>query len=162
MSFEQGSNKDRQETMEILTKPRRQIAKKRRTIKEDGPHPIDIHIGSRMRARRVGLSQSQTKLGNAIGLTFQQIQKYENGANRIGGSNLYLIAKALDVSVGYFFVGLDKDIENGTTASIKFLVEDPMATRDAIEIMHNFYRIKEDDVRDRVKDLVKSLARFSK
>ena len=68
---------------------------RRRTIKDDGPDPIDKFVGSRVRARRVGLRISQTKLGDAIGVTFQQVQKYENGTNRIGASNLFKISSRI-------------------------------------------------------------------
>ena len=84
---------------------------RRRTIKDDGPDPIDKFVGSRVRARRVGLRISQTKLGDAIGVTFQQVQKYENGTNRIGASNLFKISKTLSVEVAFFFEGLDADEE---------------------------------------------------
>jgi len=81
---------------------------KRKTIKDDGPDPIDKFVGSRVRARRVGLRITQTKLGDAIGVTFQQVQKYENGTNRISASRLYHIAKTLSVTVAFLF----KDIED--------------------------------------------------
>ena len=67
------------------------------------PNPVDIHVGSRVRLRRTLLGMSQKKLGNALGLTFQQIQKYERGANRIGSSRLFLLSRILDVPVSFFF-----------------------------------------------------------
>ena len=71
---------------------------------EDGaPNPVDVHVGSRMRLRRTMLGLSQEKLGEAIGLTFQQVQKYERGANRIGASRLFDLARVLDVPVSFFF-----------------------------------------------------------
>ncbi len=73
---------------------------------DEGPDPIDRHVGTRIRGRRVGLRISQTKLGSAIGVTFQQIQKYESGTNRVGASNLFKIAKALNVDVSFFFEGM--------------------------------------------------------
>ena len=81
--------------------------RRRRTIKDDGPDPIDKYVGSRVRARRVGLRISQTKLGDAIGVTFQQVQKYENGTNKIGASNLYKMSKSLGVEVAYFYDGVE-------------------------------------------------------
>ena len=66
-------------------------------------HPVDAHVGIRMRQRRTLLGMSQTRLGDAVGLTFQQVQKYERGANRVGSSRLFEFAKALDVPVSYFF-----------------------------------------------------------
>src|SRR5215470_6564813 len=76
---------------------------RRRRQKSDKPNPIDIHVGSRVRLRRTLLGMSQERLGEAIGLTFQQVQKYERGANRVGASRLYDLSRVLDVSVSYFF-----------------------------------------------------------
>src|SRR5512144_1919283 len=81
----------------------------RKPVSEDGPDPIDQHVGTRIRGRRVGLRISQTKLGQSIGVTFQQIQKYESGTNRVGASNLFKIAKALGVEVSFFFEGVARD-----------------------------------------------------
>lgn len=140
---------------------------RRRTIKDDGPDPIDKFVGSRVRARRVGLRISQTKLGEAIGVTFQQVQKYENGTNRIGASNLFKISKALGVDVSFFFEGvenLDKsqiinlDLSDIPQAPFK---EDPMSSREAIELMHNFYRVTDEEVRKRLSQFVKTLAQSS-
>lgn len=74
---------------------------------EKKPNPIDVHVGMRVRTRRLFLGMSQEKLGDELGITFQQIQKYERGVNRIGASRLYRISKVLQVPVGYFFEGLD-------------------------------------------------------
>src|SRR5271155_742001 len=71
--------------------------------KSDGPHPTDVHVGSRVRLRRSMLGLSQEKLGEKIGLTFQQVQKYERGANRIGASRLYELGQVLDVPVKFFY-----------------------------------------------------------
>ncbi len=128
-----------------------------RVVKE-APDPIDMHVGKRVRGRRVGLGISQTKLGQAIGVTFQQIQKYENGANRIGSSNLYKVAKALDVEVSYFFEGLE-DAPRGLSESRQNrFEEDPLRSREAIELMHNYYRIGDPQVRKRLFQFVKALS----
>src|SRR5438876_11990831 len=76
---------------------------RRRRQKLEGPNPVDVHVGSRVRLRRTLLGMSQEKLGDAIGLTFQQVQKYERGANRVGSSRLFDLARVLDVPVSYFF-----------------------------------------------------------
>lgn len=73
------------------------------------PHPIDIHVGNRIRSQRQVLSLSQEKLGNMLGISFQQVQKYEKGANRVGSSRLYELSQALQVPVSWFFEGLDSD-----------------------------------------------------
>ena len=137
---------------------------RRRTIKDDGPDPIDKFVGSRVRARRVGLRISQTKLGDAIGVTFQQVQKYENGTNRIGASNLFKISKTLSVEVAFFFEGLDADEEAAKElaglsegSQTKFDV-DPMSSREAIELMHNYFRVKDEKVRKKLSQLVKTMA----
>ena len=88
----------------------------RRTVKDFGPDPIDQYVGSRVRARRVGLRMSQTNLGQTIDVTFQQVQKYENGTNRISASNLYKIAKALAVDVSYFFDGIPESLADEIAA----------------------------------------------
>ena len=137
---------------------------RRRTIKDDGPDPIDKFVGSRVRARRVGLRISQTKLGDAIGVTFQQVQKYENGTNRIGASNLFKISKTLSVEVAFFFEGLDADEEAAKElaglsegSQTKFDV-DPMSSREAIELMHNYFRVKDENIRNKLSQLVKTMA----
>src|ERR687886_2352058 len=71
--------------------------------KLEGPHPTDVHVGARVRLRRTLLGMSQEKLGEALGLTFQQVQKYERGANRIGASRLFDLSRVLDVPIGFFF-----------------------------------------------------------
>jgi transcriptional regulator with XRE-family HTH domain len=77
-----------------------------RGIGEDGPHPVDRHVGRRVCAKRISLGYNQSDLGRALGLTFQQIQKYEKGANRISASKIWDIARFLKVDIGYFFAGL--------------------------------------------------------
>jgi transcriptional regulator with XRE-family HTH domain len=135
---------------------------RRRTIKDDGPDPIDRYVGSRVRARRVGIRLSQTKLGEAIGVTFQQVQKYENGTNRIGASNLFKIAKTLGVDVAYFFEGVqeiaDSMMSDSPEVPMTGIKEDPLTSRDAIELMHNYYRVKDANVRKRLAQFVKTLA----
>ncbi|MFP6756792.1 MAG: helix-turn-helix transcriptional regulator, partial [Alphaproteobacteria bacterium] len=77
------------------------------------PNPVDIHVGSRIRLRRTLLGMSQEKLGKAIGLTFQQVQKYERGTNRVGSSRLFQLAKILDVPVSFFFDDMSAEIASG-------------------------------------------------
>ena len=134
-----------------------------------GPNPVDIHVGSRVRLRRTLLGMSQEKLGEAIGLTFQQVQKYERGANRIGSSRLFDLSRVLDVPVGYFF----EDITDETAASSparrlggwseldqqSFDVErDPMAKRETLELVRAYYKIPKESVRKELFELTKALA----
>lgn len=135
----------------------------RHAIKE-GPDPIDIHVGSRVRARRTGLGISQTKLGDVLGVTFQQVQKYENGGNRIGASNLFRISKALDTNVDFFFEGMSDVTINaasgaqGLAETVTHFDHDPLTSKESIELVHNFYRITDEDVRVRLAKFVKALA----
>ncbi len=126
------------------------------------PDPIDIHVGSRVRLRRTLLGMSQEKLGDALGLTFQQIQKYERGANRIGSSRLYKISKILDVPVSYFFEEMPADVEEANRGlsdvpSEPFEV-DQLSKRETLELVRAYYRIKDAKVRKRMFELVKAIA----
>ena len=81
------------------------------------PNPVDVHVGTRVRLRRTLLGMTQTGLGQAIGLTFQQVQKYERGVNRIGSSRLYDLARVLDVPVNFFFDDMPKDVASKSNAA---------------------------------------------
>ncbi|HSO42119.1 MAG TPA: helix-turn-helix transcriptional regulator [Rhodospirillales bacterium] len=133
---------------------------------EEGPDPIDRHVGTRIRGRRVGMRVSQTKLGQAIGVTFQQIQKYESGTNRVGASNLFKISQSLGVDVSFFFQGLAEEGGGGHGGAALGLADqppasfydNPMNSREAFELMHNYYRIVDPTVRKRLFQLVRTLA----
>jgi len=127
---------------------------------KEAPDPIDIHVGQRIKARRVGLRISQTEIGNALDVTFQQIQKYENGANRVGASNLYKMAQALDVGVSYFYEDMPssaqlKSLSDTPAATFE---HDPMSQPESIKLVHNYFRIISPAVRNRVFQLVKSIS----
>ncbi|MCW8916685.1 MAG: helix-turn-helix domain-containing protein [Magnetovibrio sp.] len=127
---------------------------------KEAPDPIDLHVGQRLKARRVGLRVSQSEIGKVLGVTFQQIQKYENGANRIGASNLYRLAQALNVNVSYFFDDMPSSAKL-TTLSPQPTTEfshDPMTQPESIKLVHNYFRIATPSVRNRVFQLVKSIA----
>lgn len=137
----------------------------RKPVSEDGPDPIDQHVGTRIRGRRVGLRISQTKLGQSIGVTFQQIQKYESGTNRVGASNLFKIAKALGVEVAFFFEGVAREEMEMEGASLGLAEAppqafdvNPMNSREAFELMHNYFRIADPTIRKRLFQLVRVLA----
>ncbi len=142
----------------------------RKPVAEEGPDPIDRHVGTRIRGRRVGLRISQTKLGQSIGVTFQQIQKYESGTNRVGASNLFKIAKALSVEVAFFFEGMGSEEavampmqETGMAVGLadapaQSFDVNPMNSREAFELMHNYFRIPDPIVRKRLFQLVRILA----
>ena len=130
-------------------------------------NPVDVHVGARVRMRRTLLGLSQEKLGDALGLTFQQVQKYERGANRIGASRLYQISQVLDVPVSYFFDELPNAVveqsgpsqvaESGDMTTGR----DPMAKRETLELVRAYYRIFDPRIRRKVFELVKSLGHAS-
>jgi transcriptional regulator with XRE-family HTH domain len=125
------------------------------------PNPIDRHVGARVRMRRMLASVSQEKLGEALGLTFQQIQKYEKGSNRISASRLQQIAKMLDVPVSFFFDGAPTgDMPSGgfSDAASSAYVSDFLATSEGVQLTKAFVRIKSVRVRRRIVDLVEALA----
>ena len=137
----------------------------RKPVSEEGPDPIDRHVGTRIRGRRVGLRISQTKLGHSIGVTFQQIQKYESGTNRVGASNLFKIAEALGVEVSFFFEGVSRADATMTAPSFGLAEPpqqsfdiNPMNSRESFELMHNYFRIPDPIVRKRLFQLVRILA----
>jgi transcriptional regulator with XRE-family HTH domain len=106
-----------------------------RGVGEDGPHPVDRHVGRRVCEKRISLGYNQSDLGRALGLTFQQIQKYEKGANRISASKLWDIARFFKVDVGYFFQGLNSQpgMAEGEVGAPAFDHDFP-STRYTIEI----------------------------
>ena len=135
--------------------------------KPGAPRPVDIHVGHRLRQRRTLLGLSQEKLGEAVALTFQQIQKYERGANRIGASRLFQLSQILDVSVGYFFEEMSGEVEKTRgerTGSDHAPVvsspssDDPLARRETLELVRAYYKISDPKVRKRVFELTKSIA----
>lgn len=130
------------------------------------PRPVDVHVGQRLRQRRTLLGMSQDKLGEAVGLTFQQIQKYERGANRIGASRLYQLSQVLDVAVSYFFEEMPGEVQKtrGDYASQDTDIDiagDPMARRETLELVRAYYKIEDPKVRKRVFELTKSIASVS-
>ncbi|MBI3436626.1 MAG: helix-turn-helix transcriptional regulator [Proteobacteria bacterium] len=126
------------------------------------PNPIDRHVGSRVRMRRMMLGMSQEKLGDALGLTFQQVQKYEKGTNRIGASRLQHISNILQVPVAFFFEGAPnspamRPSGMGEAASPTY-VSDFLATSDGLSLTKAFMRIESPKLRRRIVDLVEQIA----
>lgn len=136
--------------------------------RESRPSPIDVHVGTRVRLRRTLLGLSQERLGEALGLTFQQIQKYERGVNRIGASRLFDLARVLDVPIGFFFDDMPGG-PNGNLSAHRSRIagfsetqdafeNDTLNKRETLELVRAYYRITEPAVRKRVFELIKSLA----
>ncbi len=127
------------------------------------PNPIDIHVGSRVRLRRMMLGMSQEKLGEHLGITFQQIQKYEKGTNRIGASRLQAIARVLNVPVAFFFedapgltpVAGNQGFEETQAATY---VVDFLSSSEGLSLNKAFVRIKDSKIRRRIVELVREIA----
>jgi transcriptional regulator with XRE-family HTH domain len=129
----------------------------------DKPNPIDVHVGSRVRLRRNMLGLSQEKLGEAIRLTFQQVQKYERGANRIGASRLHELSRVLDVPVSFFFDDIDPVKAAAIPAGFaepaaEAFDVDPLRRRETIELVSAYYRIDDSALRRRLFELARALA----
>jgi transcriptional regulator with XRE-family HTH domain len=129
---------------------------------------VDMHVGKRVRLRRTLLGMSQEQLGTELNITFQQVQKYERGANRISASRLWDIGQILDVPINYFF---DDMTENTMQSSPRRIsrggdivdltdeqIKDPMARRETLELVRTYYSIEKPLVRKRISEMVKSIA----
>ena len=128
------------------------------------PNPVDVHVGSRVRLRRTLLGMSQEKLGQAINLTFQQVQKYERGANRVGASRLYQLSRILDVPVSYFFEEMPEDLsrpDRVAQSAPERRNADPLSRRETLELVRAYYKIENPRVRKRLFELAKSIARIT-
>ncbi len=132
-------------------------------------HPVDVHVGARLRQRRTLLGMSQTKLGESVELTFQQIQKYERGSNRMGSSRLYEFAKVLDVPISYFFDEMPSNVMSsqsvrgrgqkgrGARGAPPEQKVDPLIKRETLELVRAYYKIRARGVRRRVSDMIRVL-----
>ena len=138
------------------------------TEKEGRPSPIDVHVGPRILLRRTLLGMSQERLGEALGLTFQQVQKYERGVNRVGASRLFDLSRVLDVPISFFFDDMPESLTSayGGSASRRAVgysdshdgfADDALNRRETLELVRAYYRINDPAVRKRVFDLIKSM-----
>ena len=128
------------------------------------PNPVDVHVGARLRQRRTLLGMSQTTLGEAIGLSFQQVQKYERGANRIGSSRLFDLSRVLDVPIEHFFDDMptvvaasSPTLGGGKAKKPPSYEPDPMAMRETLELVRAYYKIGDPQVRKRLYKLAKAI-----
>jgi len=142
-----------------------------RQVHEGAPSPVDVYVGSRIRLRRTLFGVSQQRLGDALGVTFQQIQKYERGVNRVGASCLFAMSQVLNVSVSYFFDDMPQDILEGPVSGPRgrmhhaaggekpsySQVDNQLSKQETRELVDAYYRITEPSIRKRVFDLIKSL-----
>lgn len=130
------------------------------------PNPTDAHVGARVRMRRMMLAMSQEKLSDALGLTFQQVQKYEKGTNRIGASRLQHIAQILQVPVSFFFDGAPGApgllVAAGAALASPAYVDDFLTTADGLSIARNFPRIEDAKLRRAIADVIARAANKAK
>ena len=133
----------------------------RNDVSPKSPNPVDLHVGGRVRMRRKMLGVSQERLAEALGLTFQQVQKYERGANRISASKLYEIARFLSAPIAYFFEGLGDPAVSGSVGAddaSEQHVHGFLMTSEGLELAAAFPRITRARLRRRILDLVRALA----
>ncbi len=123
-------------------------------------HPVDVHVGKRVRHRRWMVGMTQQQLGEAVGIKFQQIQKYETGMNRVSASRLWDISKAMDVDVRFFFEGIEEGITDSAPEDMKTespkMQGDLLADKEALELVRSYYAIPENQ-RRRLFDLARAL-----
>ncbi|MFK7792846.1 MAG: helix-turn-helix domain-containing protein [Devosiaceae bacterium] len=128
-------------------------------VNKRAPNPVDVHVGLRLRMRRMMLSVSQERLGEALGVSFQQIQKYEKGSNRIGAGRLQDIAKELKVPISYFYDDMPgADAASGFSDTGVSYVSELLTTSEGVELTRAFLKVKDPAVRRRIVELVKSIA----
>ena len=142
---------------------------------EGAPNPIDVHVGNRIRLRRTLLGLSQDKLASLLGLTFQQVQKYERGMNRVGASRLWDISRVLDIPIGFFFEDMDKEVASQSPrmfivpeAENEFLEEenaiyeaDPMQRKETLELVKAYYKIPNRKAAKHLFDLIVAMSKTS-
>ncbi len=128
------------------------------------PNPVDVHVGARLRQRRTLLGMTQPNLGDALGMSFQQVQKYEKGTNRISASRLFYLSGMLDVPVEYFFddmpaaVAASSPAQGGGKAKKPPSYEpDPMAKRETLELVRAYYKIRDPEIREHLFEMTKTL-----
>ncbi len=132
-------------------------------------NPIDVHVGDRLRTRRTLLGLTQTTLAEAIGVTFQQMQKYEKGSNRISASRLYDLSQILDVDMDYFFEDMDRATEKASPAQIgpheatkmaraPSRSEHPLHKRETLQLVRAYYKISDPAIRNHLRKLIQSAA----
>lgn len=137
------------------------------------PNPIDIHVGNRIRLRRTLLGMSQEKLANLLGLTFQQVQKYEKGMNRVGASRLWDISKVLETPISFFYEDMDKDVANQSPRTFSRpseqplyfeeedadFLSDPMSRQETIELVKAYYKIPNRKAAKHLFDLIVAMSK---
>ena len=140
---------------------------KSRNFRVTNNNAVDKHVGKRVRLRRTLLGMSQEQLGTALNITFQQVQKYERGANRISASRLWDISQILDASISYFFDDMTDEVMKASPRRVSLgstadegegNMKDPMARRETLELVRTYYSIETPKVRKRISEMVKVIA----
>ncbi len=152
-----------------MPKPKRVRRSAKKQVSRGGPNPIDIHVGARVRLRRNLLGLTLQTLAKAVGVTYQQLQKYERGVNRVGASRLFNLSRALDVPVSFFFEDLSPAAAGGGKRRTRGLSEAPAAVlepdllskRETVELVRAYYRVTDPQLRKRFLDLLKALGKAS-
>ena len=137
---------------------------------ESRPSPVDVHVGARIRLRRTLLGMSQERLGDALGLTFQQVQKYERGVNRVGASRLFDLSRILDVPISFFYDNMPGSQPGASLSGSSPVAgfaeaqdayggasDEVMNKRETLELVRAYYRIADPTVRKRMFELIKSM-----
>lgn len=155
----------------LAPKPARAPRRQTITAKEYGPDPIDVHVGKRLRLRRTMIGLSQEQLAAAVGVTFQQIQKYERGSNRVSASRLYDVARVLGVDIGFFFEDIGTELTaNRPTQNLPMqagLAEpavpayeaDPLARNETLELVRAYWKLPHSNTRKNFLDLLKGMGK---
>ena len=134
----------------------------RRTVAKDGPHPIDVHVGSRVRLRRTLLGLNQTQLGEQLGITYQQVQKYEQGVNRISASRLYKLTQILDTPLAFFFEDVPLETDGAVTQKANSgALGGILLKRETLEFVRAYYRIGDPAARKGLFDLTEAMANLA-
>jgi transcriptional regulator with XRE-family HTH domain len=152
-----------------MPKPSRVRRSAKKQVSRSGPNPIDIHVGARVRLLRNLLGIRQTDLGKALGVTFQQVQKYEKGTNRISASRLFNLSRVLGEPISYFFEDLSPAAAGGgrrwtrglSEAPAAVLEPDSLSKPETVELIRAYYRVTDPKLRKRVLDLLKVLGKAS-
>ncbi len=152
-----------------MPKPSRVRRRAKKQPSRKGPNPIDVHVGARVRLRRNLLGLTLQTLAKAVGVTYQQLQKYERGVNRVGASRLFNLGRALDVPISFFFEDLSPAAAGGGRRRARGLSEAPAAVLEpdllskpeTVELIRSYYRVTDPGLRKRVLDLLKILGKAS-
>lgn len=144
---------------------KQQRKKSDRTASKGHPNPIDIHVGARIRLRRMMMGLSQMALAEQMGLTFQQVQKYERGTNRVSSSRLFDLCRILNVPIAYFYDEMDSNVAKQSPAKLLGKVparvdleQDPAAKRETLELVRAYYGIEDRYVRQRLVNMIRAIA----